>query len=462
MAVLKLLEWQVESADRRLIFALGRGDIGHFCGSEVESENAFAKAPPERVAWFLRSSSRSWSGSNYVMDTSAQGVPGLAGGLSAHDSTSTCNNAAPQAELQHRLQCVDLFAGAGGFSLAARRAKIRVVAAVELDKHACDTYHTNLIERCENPDEQPQIYPTNILDLPPEKLLEAHFADGSTCDLVLGGPPCQGFSVHRIKDAGVGDPRNALILRYFEFVRCLSPRVFLMENVPGLLWPRHKDFLNAFLRQSEDAGYRIVSLLHLDARNYGVPQRRVRVFVLGCRHDVTFDESMWPPPATHGDVQARATNPHLKAWVTAAEVFSKQDLLHDENNRHMNHSAELIEVFRGTPINGGSRRDSYRVLPCHKDHDGHSDVYGRINPEEPGPTMTTACINPSKGRFVHPTEHHGITIRQAARFQTFPDDFVFKGGLMAAGVQIGNAVPINLGEILLRAVSSGLGVVPDA
>ncbi len=76
--------------------------------------------------------------------------------------------------------------------------------------------------------------------------------------------------------------------------------------------------------------------------------------------------------------------------------------------------------------------------------------------------MTTACINPSKGRFVHPTEHHGITIRQAARFQTFPDDFVFKGGLMAAGVQIGNAVPINLGEILLRAVSSGLGVVPDA
>ncbi len=76
--------------------------------------------------------------------------------------------------------------------------------------------------------------------------------------------------------------------------------------------------------------------------------------------------------------------------------------------------------------------------------------------------MTTACINPSKGRFVHPTEPHGITLRQAARFQTFPDDFVFKGGLMAAGAQIGNAVPVRLGEILLRAVSRGLGVYRDA
>jgi DNA (cytosine-5)-methyltransferase 1 len=74
--------------------------------------------------------------------------------------------------------------------------------------------------------------------------------------------------------------------------------------------------------------------------------------------------------------------------------------------------------------------------------------------------MTTACINPSKGRFVHPTQHHGITLRQAARFQTFPDDFVFEGGLIAGGVQIGNAVPVKLGEALLRAVLRGLGVDP--
>ncbi|AUH51282.1 DNA (cytosine-5-)-methyltransferase [Chromobacterium sp. ATCC 53434] len=360
------------------------------------------------------------------------------------------------------LQCVDLFAGAGGFSLAARRAKIRVVAAVELNKHACDTYRTNLIDRCDKPEERPRLYPENILALSPEDVRVVNFADNSHCDIVLGGPPCQGFSVHRIKDAGVGDPRNALILRYFEYVQSLNPKVFLMENVPGLLWPRHRNFLDAFLQQSDNAGYRILGPLRLDARNYGLPQRRVRVFVLGIRHDVTFDESVWPPAPTHGDARAREQTPHLKEWVTAADVFAKPDLVDDVNNCHMNHSAELIEVFRTTPINGGSRRDSKRVLPCHEGHDGHSDVYGRINPNEPGPTMTTACINPSKGRFVHPTAHHGITVRQAARFQTFPDDFIFKGGLMAAGAQIGNAVPVDLGEILLRAVSLGLGVNPDA
>ena len=118
----------------------------------------------------------------------------------------------------------------------------------------------------------------------------------------------------------------------------------------------------------------------------------------------------------------------------------------------MNHSPEMIKRFKDTPINGGSRAESGYVLPCHKEHNGHKDCYGRINPGKVGNTMTTACINPSKGRFVHPTEHHGITLRHAARFQTFPDDFVFEGGLIAGGVQIGNAVPATMGEKLLSSI----------
>jgi DNA (cytosine-5)-methyltransferase 1 len=118
----------------------------------------------------------------------------------------------------------------------------------------------------------------------------------------------------------------------------------------------------------------------------------------------------------------------------------------------MKHSKDMISLFQDTPKNGGSRSDTDRVLPCHEDHDGHKDVYGRIDPSKPAPTMTTACINPSKGRFVHPTRSHGITLRQAARIQTFPDWFEFEGGLMAGGVQIGNAVPVKLGAILLQRV----------
>jgi len=116
----------------------------------------------------------------------------------------------------------------------------------------------------------------------------------------------------------------------------------------------------------------------------------------------------------------------------------------------MKHGACLVEAFANTPKNGGSRKDSGRVLPCHKKHDGHKDVYGRIDPNIPAPTMTTACINPSKGRFVHPTQNNGITARHAARIQTFPDDFVFHGGLTAAGRQIGNAVPVDLGFALIK------------
>jgi DNA (cytosine-5)-methyltransferase 1 len=122
----------------------------------------------------------------------------------------------------------------------------------------------------------------------------------------------------------------------------------------------------------------------------------------------------------------------------------------------MQHSPELVELFRRTPKNGGSRIDAGRTLKCHEDYSGHSDVYGRIDLRKPGPTMTTACINPSKGRFVHPTQNHGITMRQAARFQTFPDDFVFLGGLMSGGVQIGNAVPVDLAKAVISAVCDAL------
>jgi DNA (cytosine-5)-methyltransferase 1 len=350
-----------------------------------------------------------------------------------------------------QLNCIDLFAGAGGFSLAAMHAGLTVRVAVEKNKHACDTYRHNLVKLGSGP----QLYDTDILDLNPSNIAEKHFPEGDRCDIVLGGPPCQGFSTHRIKDAGVGDPRNALVLRYFEFVNVLRPRVFLMENVPGILWNRHNEYLKKFYENGEKAGYLIQQPVVLDARDFGVPQRRKRVFILGVRNDVAFNAD-WPPSPIHGDEKTRDTNPHLKPWRIAEEVFAKPISLNDENNHHMNHSFEIVEVFKSTPLNGGSRFQSKRILPCHLEHSGHKDVYGRINPLQPGPTMTTACINPSKGRFVHPTEHHGITLRHAARFQTFPDEFVFKGGLIAAGEQIGNAVPVQLGEILLRTIANGL------
>lgn len=335
--------------------------------------------------------------------------------------------------------------------MAAINIGMKVIAAVEKERHACETYHHNFIRKRQNP---PKLYPFDIMQLNPIELINNHFYDKGDCDILLGGPPCQGFSVHRINNSGVGDPRNRLILRYFEYVTVLKPKAFIMENVPGILWERHKDYLEGFYSYGENTGYRIFKPLTLDARDYGVPQRRKRVFILGLRQDIEFNQENWKPEPTHGDEKERIKSPHLKPWRTASEVFEKMDDENDENNVHMNHTQMLIEVFKSTPPNGGSRHQSNRVLPCHVKHNGHKDVYGRIDPAKPGPTMTTACVNPSRGRFLHPTEHHGITVRQAARFQTFPEKFIFRGGLMASGTQVGNAVPIVMGEIILDTIAS--------
>ncbi len=357
--------------------------------------------------------------------------------------------------MSSNINCVDLFAGAGGLSLSAIRSGLVVKAAIEIDKNAANTYYDNFCKKYYDI----KLYNEDIRTIDPSSVINSAFKLHETCDLILGGPPCQGFSTHRINNSGVNDPRNELLLTYFNFVRSFRPSVFLLENVPGMLWPRHKDYLDRFYKEATISGYKVKQPILIDAADYGIPQRRKRVFILGIRKDIN-TEIAWPPPATHGSEKEIKNNPALLPWVPCKEVF-KENIINDPNNIHMKHSDELVSAFNNTPRNGGSRRDSGRILKCHEQHDGHKDVYGRINPFTVAPTMTTACINPSKGRFVHPVENHGITARQAARIQTFPDDFIFSGGLIASGQQIGNAVPVRLGEILINCLKPLLFVAKE-
>jgi len=350
------------------------------------------------------------------------------------------------------ITAVDLFSGAGGFSLGAISTGVDIVGALEFNSVAAETYSNN-ISRIDG--RAVPLIEKSIMEVEPDEAMRYWNIHPKSCDIVIGGPPCQGFSTHRISNSGVDDPRNELLCRYFEYVSAIRPRVFLVENVPGLLWPRHSTYLKRFYSMAEAANYEMKLPVTLNARDYGVPQNRKRVFLLGI--DKTRPvEIVWPPECTHVDPNLPEAEKNGRlSWRTASEVFAPAP--HDDlNNVHMNHNQELIAQFENTPKNGGSRHQSGRVLACHKNHSGHRDVYGRIDPTKPGPTMTTACINPSKGRFVHPTENHGITVRQAARFQTFPDDYTFFGGLMASGVQIGNAVPVILAQTLLNAISEAI------
>jgi DNA (cytosine-5)-methyltransferase 1 len=354
--------------------------------------------------------------------------------------------ATPTAWAQDDIVACDIFAGAGGFSLGAHLAKVKIAAAVELNRHACNTYKNNLIKTKLT---GAKLYSADVTTLDLDELRRESGLDVHGCDILLGGPPCQGFSRHRINNAGVNDPRNQLLLKYFEFVRRLRPTFFLVENVPGLLWSRHAAFLDAFKELAEAANYGLMEPQVLNARDYGVPQNRRRVFLLGYDRSSTTAPTSWPPSATHADPREAGTK-GLQPWLTAGQVFEHRGLAGDINDVHMNHGPTLLKAFAATPPNGGSRADSGRVLPCHENHRGHFDVYGRIDPLLPAPTMTTACINPSKGRFVHPTEHHGITLRQAAQIQSFPDWFVFEGGIIAGGVQVGNAVPVRMAQALIE------------
>jgi DNA (cytosine-5)-methyltransferase 1 len=374
------------------------------------------------------------------------------------------------------MKAIDLFAGAGGFSLAAHQSGIDVIAAIEYDKQAAATYKLNFVERLGI---ETKLLNEDINNVDIKGLMKRINLEPMELDLLLGGPPCQGFSSHRINDSGVGDPRNNLLLRYFDFIHALKPKCFLVENVTGLLWERHKDYLDMFIELAEGEGYKIKFCNKINAKNYGVPQNRSRVFILGVRKDFEAIDLNFPPSATHF-----APSSGRQAWKAASTVFEKPnaDILNkyieiyskkmestdaanlvdslefgspisvdDSCNVHMQHGSDLVMRFMDTPLNG-SRMDIPFRLDCHTDYPGHKDVYGRVILDLPSNTITTGCNNPSKGRFVHPWLHHGITLRHAARLQTFPDCFEFLGSMTEKARQIGNAVPPEFAKVLLSEI----------
>ena len=355
--------------------------------------------------------------------------------------------------------------------MAAHQCGFNVVGAIEFDRLASETYQRNIVSKL---NKATKLVSRDILEVD-AGVFRSHLGlEKGELDLLVGGPPCQGFSTHRIKNQGVADPRNQLLLRYFDFVKELQPKFFLIENVPGLLWPRHQLYLQKFKNLAKEAGYKIDGPTRVNAKDYGVPQNRERVFILGTKQGFDVSQLTWPPAKTHGNTQSG-----LFPWKTASSVFAQppvqvltklkkiignekvEELTFgkslsgkkiDESAIHMAHTRPLKERFAQTPINGGREDLAFR-LACHKDgYAGHKDVYGRIRLALPGPTMTTGCFNPSKGRFLHPWLDHGISVRHAARFQTFPDDYEFSGGITHQGKQVGNAVPVMLAHAIITEI----------
>lgn len=316
----------------------------------------------------------------------------------------------------------DLFSGCGGLTLGLKKAGFRLLGAVDIDSLSVETYKAN------HPDVK-QTWEIDIRELPATQVMKTLRLRPGQLDLLAGCPPCQGFSSLRTRNGSsrVRDDRNDLLFEFLRFVSVLKPKSIMLENVPGLAKDRRMRRFRAKLRA---LNYRIKWRV-LNAKNYGVPQRRRRLILIAGR---AFEPAFAPPSKekqTVRDIVAKLTNPR-----------KSRDPLHRSVERR---GKRVITLIRRIPKDGGSRRDLGRrsQLKCHRDCDGFKDIYGRMAWDDVAPTITGGCINPSKGRFLHPSQNRAITLREAALLQGFPKNYTIslRRGRYPAAALIGNALP---------------------
>ncbi len=299
------------------------------------------------------------------------------------------------------MRVVSLFSGAGGLDLGLKLAGHEIVWANDIFLDAAATYRANIGDHIDTRD---------IRLIPSSQI--------PSCDVVIGGFPCQGFSVAnwgRTTD----DPRNQLFLEMVRVVRDKNPRYFVAENVKGLMSMADGNALREIMSAFSVIGYRVRHQL-VNAADYGVAQLRKRLLILGVRNDLPDIES-FPPPPTHADPEC-ALMLGLSPWTSVGEALSH--LPEPEHGRHIpNHENSLYKLT----FNG---------------HLGHRF----IEPTRPAPTVTAR--GDDRGGVVvlhHPGNHRRMTARELAAVQSFPDTFVFSGTKTSAYRQIANAVPPLLG-----------------
>lgn len=336
----------------------------------------------------------------------------------------------------HRFTLVDLLAGAGGFTQGFIEAGFEPVYAVDNDAAAASTYTSNFGAHCDT-----------------QSIERIH--SFPVADVVIGGPPCQGFSNLGTNDDN--DPRNQLWRQYMRVVRKTSPKVFVVENVPPLLKSLQGQALMALGRR---LGYQVEGRI-LNSADYGSPQLRKRTIIIGSRIGPVF----FPPP-THADPSAKSQNGGYRVpWRTVRDAIG--DLPMEPTGQDLHWGRNPTELskqrYRHVPP-GGNRWDlPPRLMPdCWKRKTkGGTDLFGRLWWNRPSVTIRTEFFKPEKGRYLHPEEHRPITHREAARLQGFPDDFRFDGSKIAIARQIGNAVPVHLAHSIALAVRAMLDGLPD-
>ncbi|MEK9211848.1 DNA cytosine methyltransferase [Sphingomonas sp. 2378] len=329
---------------------------------------------------------------------------------------------------------IDLFSGAGGLTLGFTDGRFcggfESVWSLDIDKAAVATHRRNFGPHADCGD------------------IEEWIASGKPipqADVVIGGPPCQGFSL--LNKQRIGDSRRALWLPFMEVVERSGASVFVIENVAELF---RSDECGAIEKHAAKLGFAVVKDILL-AANYGAPQSRRRTVIIGYKCDA--DAPLFPPLPTHAQP---GTQSNLPVWKTVRDAIA--DLpqpvgteIRDADtplDLHFgrNPTAKSLQRYKAVPP-GGNRFDLQRNAPditpgCWiRKTSGGTDLFGRLWWDRPSVTIRTEFFKPEKGRYLHPDQHRPITHREAARLMGFPDDFEFVGTKIEIARQIGNAVP---------------------
>lgn len=370
---------------------------------------------------------------------------------------------------------IDLFCGAGGLSEGLRQAGFLPVVGVDFDKHAAATYRHN------HPGVS--VVEGDVEHVTGKQLIA--LAGTSEVDLIAGGPSCQGFSTHgkRMQD----DPRNFLFKHFVRLVDEIRPKMFLMENVKGMLTYGKGAFRRQIETAFEEIGYR-TDFTQVIAADYGVPQMRHRILFIGTRVD---DIHLSFPQATHGNSRRG-----LKPYVTVGEAIGDLPLMgHDFKNEKRHYANRpsnpyqnycrtgaptKVSMHIGRPLSNQaqilakhiSQGQGLRSVPIDKLPDRFkkmrtistgalrkdcTTLYYRLDPNKPSYTITCNYRNVASGPFLHPWEDRSISHREAARLMSFPDHYEFIGASFPR--QIGNAVPPLLGRAIGREIMKSLTAV---
>ncbi|MGT2866083.1 DNA cytosine methyltransferase [Streptococcus fryi] len=340
-----------------------------------------------------------------------------------------------------KIVAIDLFSGAGGTTSGLKQAGISVQAAVEIDSVAAKTYQYN--------NKEVSLFVADISNISGEELLSKVKLDVTDRLLLVACPPCQGFSPIGTNDEN--DERNQLIFQYLRLIQEIKPDFLLMENVSGMTRAKNQSIFSKFIKGIDKDYYCIYDVLN--TADFGVPQSRKRLVLHGVKKSITPNNFQIDlPKRTH----SKNGDGDLKKWLNADIIMDLPRIEGGEEyigNGVYNHVANKlsevnIERIRYIRNNGGSRNSlpENMQLKCHIGKSGHGDVYGILDISKPSITITGGCMSYSKGRFGHPTQDRALSAREAARLQSFDDEYVFIGNRGQLAKQIGNAVPVKLAE----------------